>query len=114
MGKEIYNDGKYRAVIVCDWGSLASCLKFEDLKECPFCGNDEFYTKEYVYGTLYCKQRFDGKEAENAELYDGLNTGKFSGRAYCTKCHKALGNIIENNLTKQAIKKMDNDCKKSK
>lgn len=69
MGKEIYNDGKYRAVIVCDWGSLASCLKFEDLKECSFCGNNEFYTKEYVYGTLYCKQRFDGKEAENAELY---------------------------------------------
>lgn len=26
--------------------------KFIELTECPFCGCDEFYTKQYVYGTL--------------------------------------------------------------
>ena len=106
MGKEIYNDGKYRAVVVCGWGDLAKCIKLKDLKKCPFCGHDEYYVKQYVYGSLICRERFDGKEAENGEMYDGLNTGKFSGRAYCSKCHKLIGNVIQNNLSKQAQKEL--------
>lgn len=49
-------------------------MKFNELKECPFCGCGEFYTTEYVYGTLRYRERFDGTEAHNEQLYDGLNT----------------------------------------
>lgn len=38
-------------------------MKFSELTECPFCGYDEFYTTGYVYGTIRCRSRFDGKEA---------------------------------------------------
>lgn len=77
-------------------------MKFNELKECPFCGCDEFYTTEYVYGTLRYRERFDGTEAHNEQLYDGLNTKKYSGRAYCENCGKYLGNREENNLSKSA------------
>ena len=67
-------------------------MKFSDLKECPFCGHDEFFTTQYVYGTIRCGERFDGEEAHNEELYDYLNCRNYTGRAYCRKCGKYLGN----------------------
>lgn len=27
-------------------------MKFSDLTECPFCGCEEYYTKEYVCGVI--------------------------------------------------------------
>lgn len=73
-------------------------MKFKELDCCPFCGHDEYYTKQYVYGTLICHERFDGQEAENGEMYDSLNCRNFSGRAYCSKCDRYLGNVVKNTV----------------
>ncbi len=78
-------------------------MKFTDLKCCPFCGSEEFYVKQYAYGTMICRERFDG-EADNENLFEGLNY-KYSGRAYCLRCEKYLGNIEKNILGKEAQKK---------
>ena len=79
-------------------------MKFSDLKNCPFCEHDEFYTKQYVYGSICCGERFDGEEAHNEELYDYLNCRNYNGRAYCRSCGKYLGNRETNVLSKQAQK----------
>ena len=79
-------------------------MKLSELECCPFCGHDEFYTNEYVYGTTRYKERFDGKETENAELYDYLNTRSYTGRAYCAKCGKYLGTKETDTLSKQVQK----------
>ena len=79
-------------------------LLFSKLKQCPFCGHDEYYTTEYVYGTIRYAERFDGKEANNAELYDGLNVRSSKGSIYCRHCCKYLGNRITNKTSKQVQK----------
>ena len=79
-------------------------MKFKELEECPFCGHDTFYTVQYVYGSLHYRERFDGEESENGEMYDGLNCAKFSGRAYCDRCHSYIGNVETNELAKGAEK----------
>lgn len=84
-------------------------MKFSDLKECPFCGNDEFFTTQYVYGTLRCAERFDGEEAHNEELYDYLTCRNYTGRAYCRECGKYLGNRETDELSKAAMAKMKGD-----
>lgn len=81
-------------------------MKFSDLKCCPFCGCDEFYEKQYAYGTIMFRGRFDGKEAHNEELYDGLSY-KYSGKTYCLQCNKYLGNIKENTIGKAAQKALN-------
>lgn len=73
-------------------------MKFSELDCCPFCGHDEYYTKQYVYGSLRCNERFDGQEAENGEMYESLNCGNFSGRAYCSNCDRYLGNVVKNTV----------------
>lgn len=75
-------------------------MKFSDLTECPFCGADEFYTTEYVYGTIRYKERFDGREAHNEQLYDSLSTKNYSGRTYCVSCNKYLGNREKDTVSK--------------
>lgn len=79
-------------------------MKFSELENCPFCGHDEFYTKEYWYGTICYNERFDGKEAHNEEMYDSLNYKNHSGKAYCRSCNKYIGNKISNRLSKSAEK----------
>lgn len=68
-------------------------MKFSELQCCPFCGGEQFYTKNYMHGSNVFRQRFDGEEATNNEdMYEGLmiNEGK---RAYCDNCGKLIGNI---------------------
>ena len=77
-------------------------MKFSELKECPFCGHDEFFTKAYVFGSINYAERFDGKESHNEELYDYLNTRNYSGTAYCVNCRKYLGNRETDIVSKQA------------
>lgn len=79
-------------------------MKFSDLTECPFCGCDEFYTTQYVYGTIHYRSRFDGTEADNSDLYEGLRNDKRGGRIYCEDCNKFLGNRKNNTLSKAAEK----------
>lgn len=66
-------------------------MRFTELKCCPFCGNKEYYEKMKVSGISIYRSRFDGEEAENSEMYDGLYFNG-SGRVYCSKCNRYLGN----------------------
>lgn len=84
--------------------------KFEQLTCCPFCGNEEFYTTNWMQGSCDFNQRFDGEEpSDNSQMYDGLTV--YSGkRAYCNACFKYLGNIESGTLsatTIQRLKEMD-------
>ena len=67
-------------------------MKFSELKCCPFCGGEEFYRKEYAYGSLRYLERFDGAEADNSEFYESLNFKSYSDRTYCRSCNRYLGN----------------------
>ena len=65
-------------------------MKFSELKECPFCGNKEFYTMRTARGQSVYNERFDGKEAtDNSCMYDSVY---FFGRAkaYCNNCYAYL------------------------
>lgn len=66
-------------------------MKFSDLKCCPFCDSDTFYERTRVRGTMTYYLRFDGEEAHNEEMYDGLDY-KSSGRVWCANCGNYLGN----------------------
>lgn len=82
-------------------------MKFSELKFCPFCDNDVFYTKETVTGTINFNERFDGYEADNTEMYDSLSFTE-GVRCYCRNCNKYLGNRKTDELSKQCIKKLKN------
>jgi hypothetical protein len=81
-------------------------MKFSDLTECPFCGGSEYYTKEYVYGVIRYNEYFDGTEAENELMYDGLNykSRAYNGKAYCRSCDKYLGSVADNTVSVAAQK----------
>ena len=81
-------------------------MKFSELECCPFCGYDEYFTKQYMYGTAQYNERFDGEEAHNESLYDGLYA-KYSGRCYCRNCYKFLGNKETNTVSKTALKALE-------
>ncbi len=87
-------------------------MKFTDLKSCPFCGSEEFYVKQYAYGTMICRERFDGEEANNEDLFEGLNY-KSSGRAYCLSCDRYLGNDETNTVGKEAAKALEKKTQQS-
>ena len=74
-------------------------MKFSELEECPFCGHDEYYSKEYVYGNVSYGERFDGEEAHNESMYDGLNSKPFNGKCYCRNCEVYLGNKLTDTLS---------------
>lgn len=77
-------------------------MEFSELTSCPFCGSEQFYTRDYVYGSSAYRQRFDGKEACNNEtMYDGLNI-KEGQKAYCDRCGKYIGNLATDKLGKEA------------
>ena len=79
-------------------------MKFSDLRICPFCGNAEFYTLNYMYGSCNYNQRFDGEEpADNSQMYDGLVV-KEGAKAYCNNCFEYLGNRETDTLSKRAEK----------
>lgn len=57
---------------------------------CPKCGDDEgYYTKMQARGLVITRFEFDGSEAENGDMYEGLS---YSGGvwAYCLACHKRI------------------------
>jgi len=65
------------------------------IEECPYCGDDQgYYTKEQVRGRITYAFNFDGSEAENGDMYDGLSYsgGKY---AYCLNCDKRLFRMEE-------------------
>lgn len=66
-------------------------MPFSALRCCPYCGCEEYYEKMTVSGISIFRSRFDGEEAENTEMYDGLDFHG-SGRVYCSECNMYLGN----------------------
>ena len=82
-------------------------MTFNELTECPFCGNDEFYTKDYVYGASIYHQRFDGGEdVDNTEMYSSL-MHKPGAKCYCNNCESYLGNRFTGQLSKAVLKIVD-------
>lgn len=80
-------------------------MYFSELKSCPRCGEEEYYTKDYIHGSSKFYRCFNGEEAENGALYD--NTSVESGRiAYCAGCDMRLGNLLDDTLSKQAEKEL--------
>ena len=61
-----------------------------NITECPYCGYDEYYIKQYIKGKLSYYKRFDGKEADNSDMYDYLDAKNISKYAWCGWCHKRL------------------------
>lgn len=60
------------------------------IDKCPYCGNkEEFYIKQQVHGCVQFRLRFDGGEAENGAMHEGISYtgGKY---AYCSQCGKRL------------------------
>ena len=49
-----------------------------NITECPYCGYDEYYIKQYIKGKLSYYKRFDGKEADNSDMYDYLDAKDIS------------------------------------
>lgn len=65
---------------------------------CPYCGSIEgYYTKEQVRGHIRVCHNFDGSNADNADMYDGLT---FTGGKipYCLDCNKQLFKTSESTL----------------
>lgn len=80
-------------------------MKFSELKECPFCGYDEYGYKIRVTGVMKYYERFDGEECYNTEMYDSLNYKIVDNRCYCRNCGKYLGNNKTDMISKQVEKK---------
>lgn len=65
------------------------------VESCPYCNSKKgFYTKEQVTGSVWYNHNFDGSEAENGLMYDGLHY-KGGKVAYCRSCDKKLFNMSE-------------------
>lgn len=61
------------------------------MNQCPHCGSDNGYYEKYtVSGNTICRHKFDGGEAENGDMHEGLSYKLRSKFAYCTACHKRL------------------------
>jgi len=65
------------------------------MKECPYCGSEEYYIKQSFKGTCEYIFRFDGKEAENGHIHDNIQYKNTSKYAYCSECDKRLFKIDE-------------------
>ncbi len=87
-------------------------MKFSELRKCPFCDNEEFYTNDRYTGSSAYHQRFDGKEAyDNSQMYDGLYHHQ-GAKAYCNNCFEYLGNIITDDVSKKAEKALAHQTEK--
>ena len=65
----------------------------KNIKECPYCGSEEYYIKQSFTGTCNFRIRFDGKQTDNGDMHDNTlykNTSKF---VYCNDCNKKLFEI---------------------
>lgn len=60
------------------------------MKECPYCGHDEFYIKQSYSGESEFNYRFNGGETNNSEFFDGANIKDTTKYAYCKGCRKRL------------------------
>lgn len=61
-----------------------------NIKECPYCGSEEYYQKESYKGFREFRMRFDGEEADNSDMWDGAVEKLISKYAWCCECHRRL------------------------
>lgn len=61
-----------------------------NLKECPYCGSDEFYYKQKMSGMGNMFVRYDGETAENGDMHDCLKYTPIGKFAYCGICHNRV------------------------
>lgn len=61
-----------------------------DIKECPYCGSEEYYIKQSYKGTCCYHLRFDGKEADNGDMWENSSFKDSSSYAWCSGCGKRL------------------------
>lgn len=80
--------------------------KFNHLHCCPFCGNEEFYTVNWMQGSSSFNKRFDGGEAsDNSMMYDNLTITE-GKRAYCNNCFEYIGNVESGVLGAKTIRRL--------
>lgn len=65
-------------------------LKNPDIKECPYCGCDEFYYIQYASGKVEYHMQFNGEEADNGEMNESLRYSDIGKFAYCAECRKRV------------------------
>lgn len=85
-------------------------MKFSELAKCPFCGSEKYYMNCYCFGRVRCNLRFDGEEADNTTMYDGLSIKQLK-RVYCFHCKKYLGDIEADTVGKEAAKVLAEEAK---
>lgn len=64
-----------------------------ELKECPFCGHDENIIKQRATAIVEYGTRFDGEEADNTGLHDGMEYKDISKFAFCRNCYKKIAKL---------------------
>lgn len=62
----------------------------KEMRECPYCGSEEFYVKQSFTGTCRYNIRFDGEITENGEMYQYATHTDITKYAYCSDCEKRL------------------------
>lgn len=67
-------------------------LENPSIKECPYCGCEDYYHHQFMSGSGVYYSRFDGDntKVENGDIHGCLSytpTGKF---AYCNDCGKKV------------------------
>ncbi|RXZ84607.1 hypothetical protein EBB07_00905 [Paenibacillaceae bacterium] len=61
------------------------------MKECSHCKSDEGYYEKYTAsGETVFYHNFDGSEADNGEMHEGLTYKLRSKFAFCRNCEKKL------------------------
>lgn len=81
-------------------------MKFSELTKCPYCGYEEFYTHQSAKGTFDYNERFDGKEADNSEMWSGMQYN-YGSRCYCGNCDKYLGDRFKDVVSKGVEQKLE-------
>ncbi len=64
---------------------MAKLPNISELTECPLCGGDEYYVIAKPIGTITTRFHYDGRDADNTEMYANLceKPQKF---VYCSNC----------------------------
>lgn len=60
------------------------------INKCPHCGCDTYYIKQSITGTIKYRLRYDGKDADNTEMYENISYTNISKYAWCNDCDKRL------------------------
>lgn len=68
---------------------MAKLPLLSELTECPHCGSEEVYTKEYVSGHIYHRKMLNGEPADNTLMYEHL-CAKPSIWVYCVGCDEKI------------------------